>query len=53
MAAISVGLLGQFHFPTTGATTDGTAVLLAIDDRIAAGAGFAPVTDWRKLTEFA
>ena len=27
--------------------------LLAADDRIAAGAGFAPVTDWRCLAEFA
>lgn len=27
--------------------------LLAGDDRIAAGAGFAPVTDWRALREFA
>ncbi|HJN16066.1 MAG TPA: prolyl oligopeptidase family serine peptidase [Armatimonadota bacterium] len=26
--------------------------LLAADPRIAAGAGFAPVTDWRDLTEF-
>ncbi len=27
--------------------------LLAGDDRVVAGAGFAPVTDWRMLTEFA
>lgn len=27
--------------------------LLAGDDRIAAGAGYAPVTDWSELTEFA
>jgi dienelactone hydrolase len=27
--------------------------LLAADSRIAAGAGYAPVTDWRDLTEFA
>ena len=26
--------------------------LMASDDRIAAGAGFAPVTDWRDLSEF-
>lgn len=38
-----------------GASRCGYAALrlLAADDRIAAGAGLAPVTDWRYLTEFA
>lgn len=51
---LAEGLATPGRIATSGTSRGGYMALrlLAEDDRIAAGAGFAPVTDWRDLREF-
>jgi esterase FrsA len=52
---IQRGLAKPGRIAVAGTSRGGYMALrvLAGDERVAAGAGFAPVTDWRMLTEFA
>ena len=51
---IAQGLAAPGRIAVCGTSRGGYMALrlLAADDRIAVGAGFAPVTDWRDLSEF-
>lgn len=51
--ALSIAIPGRIAVCGTSRGGYMALRLLAADERIAAGAGFAPVTDWRDLTEFA